>query len=80
MITPNETLQLNELLNLKSLSMTKALLMSPMVSDSFLKEILSREVEICEEHIKELRSFIAQSTVKADKTVNHFTKEEGEAK
>jgi len=78
MITANETLQLNELLNLKSLSMTKTLLMSPMVSDTFLKEILAREAEICEEHIKELRSFMAQSNVKVEKTVNHFTKEGGE--
>lgn len=79
MITPNETLQLNELLALKSLSLTKSLLMSPMISDSELKDILTKNTELCEDHIKELRSYMELSTVKGEETVNDFTEGGGNA-
>lgn len=43
--------------------------MSPMVSDSNLKEILAKEAEICEGHIKELQSYMEQSTVRCESSV-----------
>ena len=71
MITPSETLQLNELLTLKSLSLTKALLMSPMITDTELKDILTRETGICENHMNELKDYMELSNVKNEKTVNN---------
>ncbi len=79
MITPNETLQLNELLTLKSLSLTKALLMSPMITDADLKEILKKNSNLCEDHMKELRRFMELSSVNGEKTVNNFTEDGGNA-
>lgn len=70
MITPNETLQLNELLSLKSLSLTKSLLMSPMITDPELKEIFMRDSVLCEGHIKELKDFMEKSTVTSIQNVN----------
>lgn len=75
MITPNETLQLNELLALKSLSLTKSLLMSPMISDPKLKEIFLRNTELCEHHIRELRDFMKKSTVTSIQNINMFNED-----
>lgn len=68
MITPNESLQLNELLVLKSLDLTKSLLMSPMISDPDLKEMMMRDIVQCEDHIKQLKSFMELSSVECIKT------------
>nr|WP_051464616.1 hypothetical protein [Clostridium sp. 12(A)] len=77
MIMPNETLQLNELLILKSLSLSKTLLMSPMIADPDLKEILLKDAGVCESHVKELRGLMEQSTVRGVETINHFTEDGG---
>lgn len=79
MITPNETLQLNELLALKSLSLTKSLLMSPMITDPKLKEIFTRESGLCEQHIRELRGFMEKSNVESIQNVNMFSQNGGDA-
>ena len=68
MITPNETLQLNELLSLKSLSLTKTTLMSPLVTNADLKEILMKDAELCENHVKDLRRFLEMSSVTSELT------------
>lgn len=62
-ITPNETLQLNELLAIKSLSLTKSLLMSPLTVDPDLKAMLKKESDLCEIHVRELLSFMEQAEV-----------------
>lgn len=77
MITPSETLQLNELLTLKSLSLTKALLMSPMITDTELKDILTRETGICENHMNELRGFMELSNVNSENMINNATEDGG---
>jgi spore coat protein CotF len=63
MVTPNEALQLNELLTLKNLSLTKSLLMSPMISDSALREIIEKDTAACVNHIRELKSYMEKSKV-----------------
>ncbi len=77
MITPSQTLQLNELLTLKSLSITKALLMSPMITDTELKDILTRETGICENHMNELRGFMELSNVNSENMINNATEDGG---
>lgn len=62
-ITPNETLQLNELLAIKSLSLTKSLLMSPLTTDPDLKAMLKKESDLCEIHIRELLNFMEQTGI-----------------
>lgn len=80
MITPNETLQLNELLALKNLSLTKSLLMSPMITDADLKLIIKKDSMKCEAHIKELKSFMEKSTVITNQDSHMFQADGGNAK
>jgi similar to spore coat protein len=62
-ITPNETLQLHELLTFKNLCLTKSFTMSSLVTDIELKLILKHDVEITEGHIKELIGYMDQSNI-----------------
>lgn len=62
-ITPHESIQLHELLTLKNLTLTKSFTMSPLVSDDELKAILQNEVTQSEQHIKELKGLMEQSSV-----------------
>lgn len=60
---PNETIQLHELLTFKNLCLTKSFTMSPLVSDSELTSILQQDVRTTEQHIKELRGLMQQSSI-----------------
>jgi similar to spore coat protein len=60
-ITPSETLQLHELLTMKSLSLTKSVAMLPLVGDEELKNILNSDSINCEGHIRQLRGFLEKS-------------------
>lgn len=62
-LAPNETMQLHEILTLKSLSLTKAVTMSPLISDEELKAIIKNDIRQTQQHIKELREYLAQSMI-----------------
>ncbi|MBL4933658.1 spore coat protein [Clostridium paridis] len=62
-ITPNEAIQIHELLTLKNLSLTKCVTMSPLVSDDELKRILKDDVATGKQHIKELSNLMEKSTI-----------------
>lgn len=62
-ITPNETIQIHELLTFKNLCLTKSVTMSPLVSDAELKSILQQDVPTTQQHIKELRGLMEQSSI-----------------
>jgi similar to spore coat protein len=57
-LAPNETMQLHEILTLKSLVLTKAVTMSPIVSDDELKSIIKTNITLTQQHIKELKGFM----------------------
>lgn len=62
-LAPNETMQLHEILTLKSLSLTKEVTMSPLISDEDLKAIIKNDIKQTQQHIKELREYLAQSMI-----------------
>lgn len=62
-ITPHETIQLHELLTLKNLCLTKSVTMSPLISDDELKSILKQDITLTQQHIKELRGLMEQSSI-----------------
>ena len=62
-IAPHETMQLHELLTLKNLCLTKSVTMSPLVSDTELKSILQQDVTTTQQHIKELKNLMEQSSI-----------------
>ena len=62
-ITPHETMQLHELITFKNLCLTKSITMSPLVSDAELKSILQQDVTTGQQHIKELRGLMEQSSI-----------------
>ncbi len=62
-LAPNETMQLHELLTLKSLSLTKSITMSPLISDEELKTIIKNDIQKSQQHIKELREYLEQSMI-----------------
>jgi similar to spore coat protein len=62
-MAPDETIQLNELLTLKNLCLTKSITMSPLVSDEELKGILKQDSATTEQHIRELKSLIEKSEI-----------------
>lgn len=68
-IAPHETMQLHELLTLKNLCLTKSVTMSPLVSDAELKSILQQDVTTTQQHIKELRELMEQSSVATSENV-----------
>lgn len=59
--TLNESIQLHEILTFKNISLTKAITMSPLVSDEELKSILQQEVTTSQMHIEELRRLMEKS-------------------
>lgn len=62
-ILPNETLQLHEILTFKNTSLTKAVTMSPLVSDDELKSILQQEAVTSQKHLEELRDLMKRSNI-----------------
>jgi similar to spore coat protein len=62
-LAPNETMQLHEILTLKNLVLTKAVTMSPLVSDEELKALIKNYIMQSQQHIKELREYLAQSMI-----------------
>ena len=60
---PNETIQLHELLTFKNLCLTKSFTMSPLVSDDELKTILQQDVNSAQQHIKELKGLMKQTSI-----------------
>ena len=62
-LAPNETMQLHELLTLKSLSLTKSITISPLISDEELKNIVKNDIQKSQQHIKELREYLEQSMI-----------------
>lgn len=62
-IFPNETLQLHEILTFKNTSLTKAVTMSPLVSDDELKSILQQEAATSQKHLEELRDLMKKSNI-----------------
>lgn len=62
-LAPNETIQLHELLTLKTLCLTKSITMSPLVSDAELKAIIKDDIKTSQNHLKELRGFLEQSKI-----------------
>lgn len=62
-ILPNETLQLHEILTFKNTSLTKAVTMSPLVSDDELKSILQQEATTSQKHLEELRDLMKKSNI-----------------
>lgn len=62
-ILPNETLQLHEILTFKNTSLTKAVTMSPLVSDDELKAILQEEAAASQKHLEELRDLMKKSNI-----------------
>lgn len=64
---PNETMQLHELLTLKNLSLTKLVMMSPLVTDDELKTILKNNIKVTQQHVKELKGYLEQVVSPASK-------------
>lgn len=62
-LAPNESMQLHELLTLKNLCLTKAVTMSPLVSDTDLKNLVNNNIQTTQRHIKELRGYLEQSMI-----------------
>jgi similar to spore coat protein len=62
-IAPHESIELHELLTFKNVCLTKAVAMSILVSDDELKLILKQDADSTQQHIKELRGFIEQSSI-----------------
>jgi spore coat protein CotF len=60
-ITPNEMLQLHELLMIKNLSLTKSVVMSPLIGDPTLKSLLKNSAASCDGHIREILNYMKQS-------------------
>lgn len=62
-LAPSESIQIHELLAFKNICLTKSITMSPLVSDSELKSILQQDAVTGQEHIKELKSLLAESAL-----------------
>lgn len=60
-ITPNELMQLHEILTFKNTCLTKSITMSPLISDDELKSILQKDVTQSQNDIEELRNLIEKS-------------------
>lgn len=58
----HESIELHEILTFKNLCLTKAVTMSPLVSDNELKTILKEDAAATERHIKELKGFLQQAS------------------
>jgi len=70
-IAPHETLDLHELLTMKTVGATKSSVMGGLVKDEQLKALLQQDLKTCQEHIRELQgllqsSVIAPSDIKSD--------------
>ncbi|MDF2943372.1 MAG: hypothetical protein K0S01_2230 [Herbinix sp.] len=62
-LAPNEIMQLHEILTLKNLGLTKSVTMSPLVLDDELKTIIKNDINMTQQHIKELRGYLEQSMI-----------------
>lgn len=65
-LTTHESLQLHELLNFKSLCLTKSVSMALLVSDDTLKTILQEDSELSRKHIQELKILMEKSNAAAE--------------
>lgn len=70
-ITPNETMQLHELLNLKNLCLTKSITMSILISDDELKSILQNDISKSKQHIKDLSELMSHSPVMTSESTEY---------
>jgi len=61
-ISPNEVLELHELVTFKNVCVTKAATMSSLVKDEELKSILQQDFTTGKEHIKELSDLMVNSS------------------
>jgi similar to spore coat protein len=66
---PNETIQLHELLTFKNLCLTKSFTMSPLVSDDELKSILQQDISTSQQHIKDLKGLMEQSSIATSQNI-----------
>jgi len=57
-LATHESLEIHELIAIKTVSLTKALTMQILVSDEELKEILRQEVTTSKKHIEELQQIL----------------------
>jgi similar to spore coat protein len=71
-LAPNETMQLHEILTLKNLVLTKAVTMSPLVSDEELKALIKNNIMQSQQHIKELRGYMEHSVVAAPEVSDEY--------
>lgn len=62
-ITPNETMQVHELLNLKTVCMTTSKLMEGIVFDQDLKALLEKDAQQTTREIADLQSLIKKAPV-----------------
>jgi len=56
---PHEALEIHEVLNFKTVALTKAKLMQGIVFDKELKAMMQKEVELGIRHVRELREIYA---------------------
>ncbi|AGX43861.1 hypothetical protein [Clostridium saccharobutylicum] len=68
-ITPNEVMQLHEILTFKNTCLTKSVTMSPLVSDDELKSILQKDVTQSQNDIEELRNLIEKSNIAVSQNI-----------
>ncbi|AQS10801.1 hypothetical protein CLOBY_29490 [Clostridium saccharobutylicum] len=68
-ITPNEVMQLHEMLTFKNTCLTKSVTMSPLVSDDELKSILQKDVTQSQNDIEELRNLIEKSNIAVSQNI-----------
>lgn len=62
-ITPNETMQVHELLNLKTVCMTTSKLMEGIVFDQDLKALLEKDAQQTIREITDLQSLLKKAPV-----------------
>lgn len=62
-ITPNETMQVHELLNLKTVCMTTSKLMEGIVFDQDLKALLEKDAQQTTREIADLQSLLKKAPV-----------------
>lgn len=62
-LAPNETMQVHELLNLKTVCMTTSKMMEGVVFDQELKALLEKDVQQSISSIEELQSLLAKAPI-----------------
>jgi similar to spore coat protein len=62
-LAPNETMQVHEILNLKTICMTTSKMMEGIVFDQELKALLEKDVQQSITDIEELQSLLAKAPI-----------------